>query len=144
MGLRRKEQALEKRRLDDQRELAYYGFKMNLYAQLALEIDKSLLTLSTAAIGLLVTLVAKEHSPLQESLAFTAFGFFTATVISALLSLHQSKKLIIESQTTENQKALPTTSCFPISRKQVVDTADFLAIWAFAAGVLSTIFAIIF
>lgn len=147
MVLRRREKYLEAKRLAEQQSLAFYNFEMNLYSQVALEIDKALLTLSSAAIGLLVTLWSKDQSPLTGPLVILAFGLFISVVISTLSALHLSKQNIVLRHTLEHDGEQSDVSCFALTPDTIVkliSAADFYSRCAFCAGLLSSFLAVVF
>jgi hypothetical protein len=80
-----------KREVDNGKEISYYSAIYNGWLTTRLEHDKSILTLSTSAIGLLITLLITKTSvdKIELILFLTALVAFS---ISALLALHIFEK----------------------------------------------------
>lgn len=118
--------AAERRQsLQDQKHVAFYESAVNAWIASAMELDKSLLTLASGAIGLSLTLV----EPLKGSVVFVvlyivANALFLTTVIAALAAL-QFNKDYIKSVVLET----------PVEDWRLA-ACDWVARWSFGIGAL--------
>ncbi len=88
----------EKTDLDEeeymQKRVARYQVLWTAWAENSIEVDKQFLTLSTAAIGLLVFIHNKLNNDIEKILWLFAGGFFIATIIIILRIFYLNKKYI--------------------------------------------------
>lgn len=80
----------------DQREIEYYAAQANAWFNTALEHDKSILALSSAAIGLIVTVLTAigANSQLDEWLYGAALLAFVSSVITILIIFRRNKSYL--------------------------------------------------
>lgn len=111
--------------IDQQKEIELYSASVAAWFNSSLEYDKSLLTLSTAGVGLLITLLTTTDKVTILSLTFyiAALFFFLLCISCILLILSRNKKRI------EKHFSDPNYNSDPLLRN--VDT---LAVVTFALG----------
>lgn len=81
------------------RRLAYYEANLNAWIQSALELDRSLLTLSVAGLGLLVTLLTTHNGPNATWLIvvyMSAIACLFLCVVAVLWVFHQNRAVAVE------------------------------------------------
>lgn len=76
----------EEQKQSSEKDVAFYSTLVGAWVDNKMELDRSLLTLSTGGLGLFITLLSTEQ--LKENLALSLFAcaciFFTATIILCL------------------------------------------------------------
>jgi len=114
---------------DKEKEIAFYAATVDAWLNTKFELDKSLLTLSTGAIGLLVTLLTTIGATSVEGLAlyFAALLSFLICVISILLVFKRNAKHL-EGIAKETQ-----------TNDQLLKSLDTSAAISFVFGVLLTL-----
>ena len=113
-----------------QKNIEMYSASVAAWFNSSLEYDKSLLTLSTAGVGLLITLLttAKEISTLSLTLYTSALCSFLVCIFCVLSILSRNKNRI------EKHISDPNCKSDPLLRK-----LDYLAFCAFALGALFSV-----
>lgn len=100
---------------NSERGRIHYGSRLSLYGQLSLELDKSILGLSSGGIGLLMAIKIPSStnllSPCQlfltKALYGIAFFSFLIAVVSVLLSFKYSKAEVVDSYKRQNGEKSP-------------------------------------
>lgn len=87
---------MESSEVQAQKDIQFYGQAVNAWLNLSFEYDKGLITLSTAGIGLAVTLLTTVENISLTSLAFYALSivYFAITIGLVLVGFLRSKKHI--------------------------------------------------
>jgi hypothetical protein len=113
----------------DPRELAFYSSLLDAWVNTRMERDKSLFTLSTAAIGLLVTLLTTvgARGSLTPCLYAAAFLCFLLVIVGTLEIFRRNADHIV---------ALLSN---PAAEDRTLDRLDRLLLVSFALGVISSI-----
>lgn len=81
---------------DQQKEVSFYNALVNTWIQTNMELDKTLITISAAGIGLLVTLLSTAGVSSYWHIAayFVAFGLFITTILTCVKILRKNAKHI--------------------------------------------------
>jgi hypothetical protein len=113
----------------DPREIAFYSALVDAWINTRMERDKSLLTLSSAGIGLLVTLLTagKAHDDVLKPWFIAGFLSFAATLLLSILVFHRNANLI---------RALVRD---PDAGDRLLDVLDWLLVGSFLLGVAACV-----
>ena len=113
----------------DPRELAFYSSLLAAWINTRMERDKSLFTLSSAGIGLLVTLLTTgaAHPAAHRSWYVVAFGFFLLALLTALAVFER------------NAHHIRQLADDPGARDRLLDWLDRLLVTWFVLGVAACV-----
>lgn len=115
--------------IQKQKEIQHYAASVNAWFNTLLEHDKSILSLSAGAIGLLVTLLTTVGVRSAEGLALYACALLSFTVsVASVVFVFQRNARHIENVLSEQIRG----------KDPVLSTADSVKTWAFSAGILLT------
>lgn len=111
----------------DQKDVEYYAAQVNAWFNTTLEHDKSILALSSGAIGLLVTLITTvgAKSELDQWLFALALLSFLVSAVTILRIFRKNKEYLSDIVTTKESKV-----------ESDLRNCDLLAIFAFGIGIL--------
>lgn len=110
------------------KEVAYYAAVLSAYNTTNFELDKSLLNISAAAIGLIITLITTTSLLSTCIVIFAAISlFFFITNIIVILMIFHKNSVNLTYLATEVQKKIDT------------DVYDYTARVAFVLGIMSAI-----
>lgn len=122
-----------KRQMDDKKEVEFYAQAVSAWFLTSLELDKSYLTISVAALGFWITLITTLKAGLFVSIFSVLFCVaslvaFATTCVVVLKIFHCNRQLILEIIHSE-----PGGNPAPTNAK--IKNLDGLARWSFGTGV---------
>lgn len=120
--------------IENQKEVAFYSASVNAWLSTALELDKNLLGLSAAGIGLLTTLVTTSSNSTCPKVIFYLLSniSFLACIIIVLLIFHKNRSYIAKIIDGSQKNSLEKLELH-------LSILDNLAKGTFAVGVLLSV-----